>query len=286
VPALHIRVNREAGDREGRNVLGLEKRVLDGPPVVLPTQWNSGPQGYELYGIAPGHYSLKVSAIGKSGSQEGTLYREIEVHESGVIDQGQDTGAAGVSANLRFEAGASRQGSLQLVNKRTGETFSEQVGDDADLVFQQPVVAGSYEVSLLGRDVYLKSIVATGAKVSGRTLEIPPGAAVKLAIVATRGQGTVRGTALREGKPLAGAMIVLVPADPAHNQVLFRRDQSDSDGTFTLPSVVPGAYTALAIENGWELEWTNPKVLKKYLTGGVAVQVQPNGSYDLKLAVQ
>ena len=99
-------------------------------------------------------------------------------------------------------------------------------------------------------------------------------------------QSEVIGVALRDGRPFAGAMIVLVPADPAHNEILFRRDQSDSDGAFTLTGVVPGAYTVLALENGWELEWTNPEVLKSYLGGGVPVRVQAKGKYDIKVAVQ
>jgi hypothetical protein len=117
-------------------------------------------------------------------------------------------------------------------------------------------------------------------------MEVTSGTAVKLTITAGRGRGDITGVALRDDRPFAGAMVVLVPADPGHNQILFRRDQSDSDGTFTLPSVVPGAYTALAIEDGWELEWTNPEVLRNYLSRGVAVRVQANGKYDIKVAVQ
>jgi hypothetical protein len=81
-------------------------------------------------------------------------------------------------------------------------------------------------------------------------------------------------------------MIVLVPADPVHNQVLFRRDQSDSDGTFKLAAVVPGKYTVLAIENGWDLEWMNADVLKNYMARGVAIQALQNGKYDVKVTVQ
>jgi len=41
----------------------------------------------------------------------------------------------------------------------------------------------------------------------------------------------VEGTAKRAGTPFAGAMVVLVPEDPEDNADLFRRDQSDLDGT-------------------------------------------------------
>ena len=81
-------------------------------------------------------------------------------------------------------------------------------------------------------------------------------------------------------------MIVLVPQDPGHNLPLFRRDQSDSDGTFTLSNVVPGQYTVVAIANGWELEWANPAVLQPYLKGGESVQVPAEGKLDVKVQVQ
>ena len=49
---------------------------------------------------------------------------------------------------------------------------------------------------------------------------------------------------------------------------------------------VPGAYTVLAIQNGWKLEWMNPEVLKNYLAGGTRIQAQPNGKYNVKVTVQ
>jgi protocatechuate 3,4-dioxygenase beta subunit len=97
----------------------------------------------------------------------------------------------------------------------------------------------------------------------------------------------VDGTVLSsDGKPFAGAMVLLAPDNLGNNTVLIRRDQSDSDGTFTLPNVVPGHYSLLAIRNGWGLEWMNPAVLKPYLAGGEQVLVQKNGNYNLKVRVQ
>ena len=80
--------------------------------------------------------------------------------------------------------------------------------------------------------------------------------------------------------------MVVVPEDPANNQGLFRRDQSDSDGTFTLANIVPGRYMVLAIENGWDLEWANPEVLSKFMAQGESVVVEPKGKYSVKVKVQ
>ena len=79
--------------------------------------------------------------------------------------------------------------------------------------------------------------------------------------------------AQKAGKGLAGVMIVLVPQNPGAHGDLFRRDQTDSDGSFSLQQVAPGSYTVVAIEDGWELDWARPEVIERYLPKGIAVTV-------------
>ena len=68
-------------------------------------------------------------------------------------------------------------------------------------------------------------------------------------------------------------MIVLVPKNAEANPELFRRDQGDQDGTFGLPSVLPGAYTVVAMNDGWDLDWGKSAVIGRYLAHGRAVGV-------------
>lgn len=68
-------------------------------------------------------------------------------------------------------------------------------------------------------------------------------------------------------------MMVLVPNSRPDWQALMRRDQSDSDGSFSLRDVVPGEYTVIAIQDGWALDWTDPQVLARYLPAGISVTV-------------
>ena len=68
-------------------------------------------------------------------------------------------------------------------------------------------------------------------------------------------------------------MVVLVPKDPEVDRDLFRRDQSDLDGTFVLHGVVPGSYILLAIENGWDLDWSQPGVITAYMKHGGRLEV-------------
>jgi hypothetical protein len=279
VKALRVHISK---DLQGTRAF-LQGSILDGPsfPVNSETRFSrSGEQ--EIVGIPPGRYTLTTTEVGPVST------REIEINANGEIDQNQGIVFIPVSARLQFDPGTKpSQPYLQLLNKKTRVVSSQRVSDEGEALFKQGVPPGTYEVSINNAPgFYVKNISAAGAHVTGRTIELRSGSTVNLTISTARGQGEINGIASREGKPLAGAMIVLVPADPAHNQVLFRRDQSDSDGSFTLPQVVPGAYTLLALEHGWELAWMDPEVLKNYLGRGVAVRVQPNGKYELKVVVQ
>jgi hypothetical protein len=63
---------------------------------------------------------------------------------------------------------------------------------------------------------------------------------------------------------------------------LFRRDQSNSDGSFSLNEVVPGNYTLVAIDNGWTLEWAKREVIGPYLAHGTKVEIR-DGAKTLEL---
>jgi len=196
-----------------------------------------------------------------------------------------------VKAKLLFDPGASvtKRSYLQLYDFKTTRNIYEQIPENGEVEFKQNVPPGNYELSIYGAvdaGSFIRSIASSGARTYGRTVVIKGAAPVKLEITVGRNQGRITGIALHDGQPLAGVMIVAVPNDPVHNQVLFRRDQSDSDGTFSLPNVVPGDYTLLAIENGWDLQWRKPEVLKPYLAQGEAVKVEQSGKYELKLKVQ
>ncbi|PYX86157.1 MAG: hypothetical protein DMG70_01290 [Acidobacteria bacterium] len=146
---------------------------------------------------------------------------------------------------------------------------------------------GSYELIIVEpQALFIRSLSSTGAKTAGRSFQIVAAQDVSITINASKGTGRITGTALKKNKPAPGVMIVLAPLDLRSNPALFRRDQSDSDGTFALNAVVPGRYTLMAIEDGWDLEWANPDVLKKYLAGGQSVEIAPHQKSEFKVSVQ
>jgi hypothetical protein len=86
-----------------------------------------------------------------------------------------------------------------------------------------------------------------------------------------------------DGKPIAGATVVLIPANASEYVNFFRRDQTDLDGTFSLNALLPGDYTLVAIENGWDLEWSHPDTLAPYLKQGREISVSTGNNGALKI---
>jgi hypothetical protein len=79
-------------------------------------------------------------------------------------------------------------------------------------------------------------------------------------------------------------MVVLVPED-LRDLSEYRRDQSDSDGSFSLNQVSPGKYTVVAVKD-WSLEWGKPEVIQGYLADGTSVEVAGGEERDIKVTAK
>jgi hypothetical protein len=133
------------------------------------------------------------------------------------------------------------------------------------------VAAGTWSVTVEGDGATLP-VMSVGAETPGNRFTVRD-RPVNLTVSVAQGSGRIEGFVQKDGKGLGGAMVVLVPKRQSKLDVLAKRDQSDSDGSFSLSGVVPGEYTVVAIEDGWELDWLQPGALARYLPRGQSVTV-------------
>ena len=241
---------------------------------------------YEIAGIAPGRYTVQVDSQGNSKLPS----THQEVYLGGDLDLSTPSGTplARVSGTMWLDGAPVDKAVVEMRAPDGRRGYAVEVKKGV-FQFNESMPPGQYQVMIASQtnnSFYLSSLTATGAKVSGRTVQITSGAAVQLAIVASRGIAQIDGVAKLSNKPKAGVMVLLVPEDMTNNSGLARRDQSDSDGTFTLRQVVPGKYKLLAIENGWKLPWADAKVLKPFLANALSFAIQPNQKLQLSVEVQ
>lgn len=273
----------------------LEMSSGDGNSLFQATGAEISPGLFEFFGIPPGDSTLTFRSFqGDSGSVRS---QPLQLSSSTELDLNPHGSLADVSGVVLMPGAASDQSAagdqsppflLQFRSSKTGEAYQAAVSNKGEFTFSSSALpAGTYEVGLSNESAYqVSSLEALGATVSRRTIDAPVDQPVKLTVHLSEAKCSVGGFALKDGKPFAGAMLLLVPQDPSPNPAQFHRDQSDSDGSFYMAPIFPGRYTLLAIENGWDLEWSNPAVLAKYLPHGLPVELLPNAAVTFNAKVQ
>lgn len=290
IPALHVLVRTSATKlNQGLNIQ-LTQTVAEGTEIPISVAVNQlAPGLWQVSGLPPAHLGLAVMT--PNGNESLRRTRSVQVSNDAEIDTTENPpSSAAVSGTLKMDDGspAPQPARVLLRSFATGQSSIANVSAAGEFSFKNnPAEIGSYELIIIEpQGLFIRSLFSTGVKTTGRSFQIASAQDVNITINASKGTGRVTGIALKKDKPVSGVMIVLAPLDSRGNPALFRRDQSDSDGTFALNAIVPGRYTLMAIEDGWNLEWADPDVLKKYLAGGESVEIIPHQKSEFKVNVQ
>jgi hypothetical protein len=155
---------------------------------------------------------------------------------------------------------------------------------EKDTVRFNEVPAGRWNVLVGSKELWLAVIgIESGGGLTADSRIVVRDRRVVATAVIAQGKTNVEGFAKKGGKGEAGVMIVLVPKDPAASLALFRRDQSDSDGSFLLRDASPGEYTVVAIEDGWSLDWAKPEIISRYVHNGTQITVPRTAGQTLRV---
>jgi hypothetical protein len=277
VPAVHLTysIPTNSGITEGirfpqvaQSVFGAAEATFTHGAMAM-RQTNQGEQTMSV-SIAPGEYEIEVAG------------RTLTVNAAGDTVLDPQTGAppSEVSGKIAAVPGVTLPESVDLTldpADSRGGTLSAIAHDG---VFRfEPVRPGAYEIGAQseGRPMAIVDAAASGGQLRGHVLQVGAQPVIFAAMVAPEsailsGFARIAAPPSQPATGAPGAMVVLVPQHLG-DHALYRRDQSDSDGSFSLRQVAPGTYSLVAIEDGWDLEWARPEVIAHYLPGGLPVKV-------------
>ncbi len=273
VPSLHLLFRVPSNGNNGFSVPQLEQPSFDGSTFLQSDGARMVSPGLvEVTGVPAGRYNVHINGPGTATELNG-----IDVSKDGEeIDASRGEALSTVKVSAQFPGETTLPARLWVGLRSARRTIGgSKVFDAKGEAELQSIPAGRYEVVVWGaaKPYSITQISAEGATVSGHSLTVTAGSSPSVSLTLVSGSSNIEGTAKRTGQPFAGAMVVLVPKNPELNRDLFRRDQSDLDGTFSLRNVAPGSYTVLAIENGWDLDWSQPAVIAAYLKHGRTIEV-------------
>lgn len=296
VPALNlifhspVPSNPSNGPVTGREGFAFPQLELPGFAGTHPVQTGvvseTSPGVWTISGVPAGRYNIRLNG------PENMQINGVEINKDGEeIDESGAQALSSIKISVHTSDGSPLPKQFVVGLRSTNRSFPNgQMVDEKGQVEVGGIAAGHYEVVVYafnGRNYSVESMSAEGAEVSGHSFTLTAGSSPVLTVTVVAGSAEVNGIVKRAGKGVAGAMVVLVPKDPQGRRDLFRRDQSDLDGTFSLRNVVPGSYTVLAIDDGWEMEWSQPEVISAYLKRGRKIEVtMANRSMDIPEAIE
>jgi len=287
--ALTLRFRVPTNEEGGFRVPQLQQSSFDGGMTYLQTTGVTmvSPGLMEITGVPAGKYNVRINGNGFTAQMSG-----LEVESEGQeldLSSAEALSNVKISVSISGETMSTHRGVVALQPEHKAMVAWQRVDEKGEVELQQ-VPAGVYDVEVwnFGKAYAVDQMTVNGVSVKGRRVKIVAGSLPSISITLVPGDAQVNGVVNRAGKGVAGAMVVLVPKNPDLHRDLFRRDQSDLDGTFSLQGVVPGSYTVLAIDDGWNLDWSEPAVIAAYLKGGRTIKIggQPMPLVDLGAPIE
>jgi len=277
-PALRLSVSRAQGENQPSLLPMLFGHTVEADGTETTTE-SSGETTF--IGIPPGHYQLTAG--------DPQRLAELDVASSAVADPRQGQTTANLTGSLEVAPGKP-YGELAMVHLEPAETGSGahpinlSVRNGSFNTDSTP--AGLWTLTVrngYGYEVPVLSLTQNGRTRTGNRLQLREGA-TNVVVAVNPGRFRLKGLVRQAGKPLAGAMIMLIPADLRQIPALIRRDQSDSDGSFELGSILPGKYTVVALTGAWQLDWTRAEELIRYLPAGKSVFISESSDETIALS--
>ncbi len=202
---------------------------------------------------------------------QSALFQATGAQPVQLLDVLQRGGAAQPPGNPRQQGGANGSRGQR---ERPPRTIELPPGDY--LVYQES-----------SSNLFLTGLTLGAKDLPGRLVTIPDGAST-LTVHLSSGRASISGFATLDSKPSVGAMVVLVPITLGQPGGIaqIRRDQTNTDGSYDLPNVIPGQYILIAIDRGWNIRWTDPATLDRYLDHGIPLDLRSSATIKQNLDAQ
>ena len=271
VPVMHIRGKLTGGspDWRGRNDLKVQLVPLDrqgtGGFDFISIDPNNGT--FEINQVFPGSYHLvafpqtfgqqiafggqifgagadepeandrigavvRVDVADKPIELSLALHRAMDISGTIEVEHGNDTNNQVTPSQLSLQLGSS---------SFFGPPPSAQVKQDGSFTFKS-VLPGEWRIVLQGPFAFLKSAWFGSEDITNRLLDLTPGSAAPLRIIATINTAPIRGTAP------AGKWVSFSLQDEGFTGT--RSVPVDANSRFVLSGLVPGRYSINLSENG------------------------------------
>jgi hypothetical protein len=137
---------------------------------------------------------------------------------------------------------------------------------------------GEYRLVFSGlpEDFYVQEARIGRIDALRETIRVESSAAMALDIVVASGTATISGVVWDASRrTVAGARVVIAPADRPSRPELFRDTVANQEGRFSVAGLPPGDYRAFAWESIEPYGWFDPEILSRSRAQSKSVKLVP-----------
>lgn len=242
---------------------------LEMPPPSVMQQFSTQTI---IAGLAPGDYILS-DPRNPNQAHGGTPLHLAERNTQAT--PASETGLAHVHVIARSADGSAAPSDLWvgLIHPHSADMVSAEANEKGEVSLDAPPGDYFFQMEGGGKVLFPRQILNGDQPVSSASLHFSADDSRFFNLTYAEGTHTLKGIVRKDGKGFPGAFILLFPTSEAADPHTFFRQQSDLDGSFDIKGLAPGAYTLLAIDGGWDLDWQHNNALARYLPAAQKIGV-------------
>jgi hypothetical protein len=240
---------------------------------------------FQLKNVPAGSYEMVAASDSSAGASSWIARQEVEVGASDMEVTLRPAPMGSVSGQVLFEGErpASTANLFVSLRNEKGNMSRAEVGPDGNFSFIR-LPAERYEVTAGSADFVAAYFAGPAGERLPLTLEITSSEPVHRDLMLTKAVSVIEGTVENAGAPQVGAFVLLIPKNPSQRWA-YRVDQTDSDGSYRLATIPSGDYLLIALSDGAEVAYRDPKVAAILIRAAKPVHIEPGDHLDMKMDV-
>jgi hypothetical protein len=218
-----------------------------------------------ITGLAPGDYIL-TDPRNPNQTGGGTPLHLAERNTDAAPAADSTSGLAHVHIVTRPADGATPSSvSIGLVHPHSGDWIIPDADPKSEFFIEAPPGDYYFDLTSNGKVMYPRQIFSGDQAIAGSLVHLAADESRFFTLTYSEGTHALKGFVRKDGRGLPGAFILLFPTSESPDPHTFFRQQSDLDGSFDIQGIAPGAYTLLAIDGGWDIDWQHNATLARFL---------------------
>lgn len=247
---------------------------------------------FEFKNVPAGSYEIVAASDSASGGSSWQVRQEVEVGASDMDVRLTPAPMGAIAGHVNFESESPPSGVLAFIILRNQEGHAVRIQVDPEGNFSLArIVPGRYEVAAGSENYVAAYFIGPSGEHLPLAIEIASGEPIHRDLVLTKAVSVIEGTVEKEstvektGSPQVGALVLLLPKNSS-DRWAYRRDQTDSDGSYRLAAIPSGDYSLIALSDGANVvAYRDAKIAAKLIAAGKPVHIENGDRLDLRVEV-